>query len=652
MKDAGMEEDWKAGEGTGTPLDQGSRHADGTSAAPDLEFEGNGSITEPSAGDIDHSGLAELEDLVKELEDNPHMADALFRRLMEHPQYDLTDPEDLVAACRANLPQGYVMRGGRLHVVKRKNGAEELVQICSPLMVTCTTADENGENPCREVLFVSPQGRVQKVLVNDIDLTLGSGFIKPLVAKGFYCAHGQQAAVARLIQTFETSAHKIAPTKPGWCAGPVPAFKLTNGEIIGAYPALVATHYASRTFLASYRPAAEKWRDSMAPFMAENHILIVAALLPLASTLLELLGENSFGLHLQGPSSIGKSTAAIVANSAFSTGDLRSVAATANGLEPLFASHNDCLLVLDEMLPRKGLAGDLYKFANGSAKARADSQGGAVAAASWKTILLTTGEITPSEACKEEVQTGTLVRLITTPAGGHKFRMFDSIGAFETAGAFVSAIKSAAKEHAGSFGPAFIEELCRDLPAATRKAKDYLDHAHKRLIARAAGRWSSSQHHRILRSFAQNEAAGLLALDFGLAPWTREDSIAAVEHCAFRALRHFDNPDFFKLMKAHETVAALYMHLEAAEQAFITPDNQADAPADAIGWKDAACAFIKREEFEAWFGGAVEAKAAQKQLAQLGLIIPGDGRHMLRKLPRWTGETGRAVCVDLKLVPF
>lgn len=622
---------------------------EGTTAAPEAKASGSG----PRESLFDEMDMDELNLVERQFSENPARTLEIFAQDLFPHRNDPTDAEDLFDACHDHLPAGFVMRGSLVSLVKEVKGKPtEYIPVCSPIIVTCVTSSEDRKDWSREIVFTTQDGHLQREIVREADLVLGSGFITPLVDAGFYCARGQHGTVAKLIQSFETKVRKTAPTKTGWCAGPVPAYKLPNGEIIGADPAIVAAHFAGRTFAKTHQPDAEKWRDAMKPFIEGNRILTLAAAMPLAGPLLRLIDTNGFGLHLDGKTTVGKSSAAMVAHAVFSKGELRSAEATSNGWEPLAAAHNDGSLVLDELSPRKGLAKDAYGISNGNGKTRANSRGEAVDRVEWKTTLLTTGEITPAEASNEPVQTGQLVRYSSIPVQAHKFRMFDSIGGFASADDFVPAIKPAAKEYAGTLGPAFIEELCRDLPNSTRRAKELVAAEHERLITSAVGRWTSPQHRRILRNFARVQAGGMLAIDFGLAPWTHDGLTEAVQHAAFRALRHFDNPDFFRLLKGDMTVEAFWMHLEECDRRFITQRGNVYASLKAIGWKDDAHAFINRDVFEGWFGGPSEANAALKQFVGHGLMIQGDGRHLLRKLPRWTGETGRAVCVDLKMVPL
>ena len=81
-------------------------------------------------------------------------------------------------------------------------------------------------------------------------------------------------------------------------------------------------------------------------------LFVVAISSAFAAPLLRLADEQSFGLCLAGKTGGGKTTATLAASSIFAVGNidqLLSWNATLAGLEPALRSHNDCLLVVDDL---------------------------------------------------------------------------------------------------------------------------------------------------------------------------------------------------------------------------------------------------------------------------------------------------------------
>lgn len=566
-----------------------------------------------------------------------------------------TSFDDLFEQCEADLPGGYVLLCDRIHErveAKDEGDPPTYNQICSPFVVTCRACDEDGNNWSREIRFLSEWGEIRTALVKETDLVKGSGFIEPLVNAGFLCGRGQVGKVAKLIQGAPATTRKTSLSRPGWHLKSMPAYRLPSGLIIGADPALIAACFVGSTFAGSFREKAKAWRTVVAPEFAGNRILIVSACLPLTGPLLRLVGTDGFALHLDGSSSVGKSTAARLANSVFSTADLHTAESTPNGWEPILALHNDGFLTLDELSLREGMAKDSYSIANGKGKLRAKAGGSASEQANWKLIVLTTGEISPAEATKGDVHKGQLVRHITLPVQGHRQRLFDTIGSHPDAQSFTDHLKAASQILAESLGPAFVEALCGDLENIQIRAQRMLREHHQSLIAFTAPRSNGSMHQRILLNFALIQTAGQLAIEFGLAPWTEKDLVAATRHAALRALRFFDNPDFFKVMKHDLAVESLWMHLEENENCLVTKADAAGSHSDIVGWIDEKYAYITRQQFDAWYGGPVAATEALKHLAGLGYIKTGEGRHLPRKVPGWITQRDRAIFVDRSKVPL
>jgi len=107
----------------------------------------------------------------------------------------------------------------------------------------------------------------------------------------------------------------------------------------------------------------DEWRKHVGLKCIRNSRLVLAVCCAFAGPIFKLVEGESGGVHLRGPSSIGKSTAGYVAGSVVggggSKGFARSWHATMNGLEAMAALHNDAILILDELSqvdPRDAIA--------------------------------------------------------------------------------------------------------------------------------------------------------------------------------------------------------------------------------------------------------------------------------------------------------
>jgi putative DNA primase/helicase len=250
-----------------------------------------------------------------------------------------------------------------------------------------------------------------------------------------------------------------------------------------------------------------------------------------------LLAAEGGGVHLRGASSTGKSTALSLAASTWGPPEyVRTWRATDNALEGIAAQHSDLLLCLDELgeLPARVAGATAYMLANGSGKSRAHRDGSARAAARWRVLFLSTGEIGLGDLIAEaggRARAGQEVRVIDLPAdAGAGLGMFERLPEGMTAGAFADRLRDAAATHYGHAGPAFVARLV----AQHAEARDGLRTARDAIAATLAPADAAGQVRRVAQRFALIAAAGELATDWGLTGWNAGESAHAAAVC-FRA---------------------------------------------------------------------------------------------------------------------
>src|SRR5271166_263531 len=152
----------------------------------------------------------------------------------------------------------------------------------------------------------------------------------------------------------------------------------------------------------------EGWQEHVARYAAGNSRLGLALATAFAAPLLYPTSSESGGFHFRGGSSTGKTTALIVAGSAWGGGGVRGFIrtwrATSNGLEGVAALHCDALLCLDEMGQVDGReAGQIaYMLGNGCGKARANRDGFARPSAEWRSLFLSSGEVGLADKIAED----------------------------------------------------------------------------------------------------------------------------------------------------------------------------------------------------------------------------------------------------------
>jgi putative DNA primase/helicase len=199
---------------------------------------------------------------------------------------------------------------------------------------------------------------------------------------------------------------------------------------------------------------------------------------------------------------------------------MRTWNATANGMESVASLFNDNMLALDEISQcnAKDIGAIVYAIANGEGKQRANRLGSARKNASWRCIVLSTGENTiETEMAKTgaKAKAGQLVRMIDINAN-RKHGAWDNLDShgFHDGGAFSNAIATAADKHYGHAGRLFLHKLTqrgfRDLPATLEQYKRADQFKPKS---------DDGQDVRAAERFALVAMAGELATKYGVVLW-------------------------------------------------------------------------------------------------------------------------------------
>lgn len=227
----------------------------------------------------------------------------------------------------------------------------------------------------------------------------------------------------------------------------------------------------------------------------------------LAAPLLRPLGAPNFAIHVPGESSRGKTSMLTVAASLY--GNPRSAAwlaswnATSTGLETRAETLCDLPQCYDEAGAgdRQIVERSVYTLINGVGRSRATRELTQRATASWRTIVLSTGE---HQIADDSASTGAQVRVIQLPVDG-----FGQLGAVD-----VDRIRDGVCDHYGLLGRTWLAALVglddwgpwRDLYARARAAfRQKVDGDHNTLAGRQAAFWA-------LLSVAESMAAKVIGV--------------------------------------------------------------------------------------------------------------------------------------------
>ena len=242
-----------------------------------------------------------------------------------------------------------------------------------------------------------------------------------------------------------------------------------NGEIVGGGKEGSESVYPINEVYAKgvgSQGTLEDWQENIVSLCAGNSRLIFSLGCGFASVCLNLVGGESGGFNLRGPSSKGKSKCLRVAISIIGSPEYeRTWKATANGLESMCVLHNDSLLALDEMgaSESKEIGQIAYSICGGIEKGRMNRSIAMRETRSWNVLLLSTAEIGLEEHMKEgnkEAKAGQLVRIVDVPAICHsQYGCFENIHGFKDSKVFADTIGDRCKKFYGTAIRDFIQKM-------------------------------------------------------------------------------------------------------------------------------------------------------------------------------------------------
>lgn len=377
----------------------------------------------------------------------------------------------------------------------------------------------------------------------------------------------------------------------------------------------------------------------------------------LGSVLLQPLKVESGAFHFAGPSSKGKTTLLLAAQSVFFRSvreDLLTWDVTDTGLEELAAEHCDMPLCLDEIaqidrdinVAAKKVLDRAFKIASGQSRARSRRFGLSKDSVSWRVILLSTGERGITELVKKGGgvrQLGDQVRLIDIPADvGAGYGIYEKLLRRDMKPAEVSeAIEQTCAKHYGVAAQRFVEFLLNDSKTHLASVREWFD-----AFGELAGVPTHGWERRFAKRFALAYAAAMLGREAGVLPWSAEETRDAIVK-VYRDARAFV-PGYEELIE--EAIGQIGAKLRA-KKGF--RDLRQNAKRIGQPKPEAARAFIKEDSagnpiylvthdrLERWIGDRVSSDQVIRRLLNQGYIQPGSGQNTATAQVLITGVKGR-----------
>ncbi len=255
----------------------------------------------------------------------------------------------------------------------------------------------------------------------------------------------------------------------------------------------------------------EEWSEAMR--MIEGWPVVkLAVFASLAAPLLLPLHAPNMIVELVGPTSRGKTTAMRIAQSCWRSGDfaIQTWNNTVNGFEAKAHVNTDMPLFIDDTKTAieqgKGVnvAKVIYQHVAGRGRGRASRDGGQKATPTWRSLMISTGEVPASALAKAEGAATRVLSIWSNPTGA------TTVGAATR----IEAVESIIGRSFGHAGPKLVQWLCDNRKRWPELRAYYEDVA--KLIRE---RHSSPAASRLAKVIALLEVTALVADYANVVPW-------------------------------------------------------------------------------------------------------------------------------------
>ncbi|MFP5465759.1 MAG: DUF927 domain-containing protein, partial [Gammaproteobacteria bacterium] len=383
----------------------------------------------------------------------------------------------------------------------------------------------------------------------------------------------------------------------------------------------------------------DDWKQHVAALAVGNSRLVLVISAAFAGAVLAILGLEGGGIHLNGASSTGKSTAQVAGASVSGnpTKVVRSWRNTPAGLEGVAVQHNDGTLFLEEIGeadPRQvGL--DAYMLANGQQKQRASPTGAARPTTTWRTLFVSTGELSMAAhmaTAGRRPAAGQELRIVDIAAdAGAGHGLFEELHGHPNARALADALRDAAGRFHGTAGPAWLAWLAERRQKIADSARAALDQFVAAVLADA--RNPSAQAGRVARRFGAIAVAGELATLAGITGWPRGEARRAAQVCFLAWLEAFGHAPAEERALLDGVREFVERHGASRFRDFTAPSHVVHQSAGYYRIDDGRRVYLFHRSGLAEACRGAELRWAVRALMERGWLIPGkDGRptHHLR----------------------
>lgn len=349
-------------------------------------------------------------------------------------------------------------------------------------------------------------------------------------------------AFAKYLLEANPEARVLSVSNPGWYKDVFVLPDKAYGP--NAEKVVLQTSAPAEMDIYSQRDNLAVWQSNVAALCQGNSRLVLAVSAAFVGPVLKLLNIENGGFHFRGNSSTGKTICLKTAASVWGGENyVRRWRATSNALESTALTHNDTVLLLDELSQADPVhAGEAaYMIGNGVGKARANRQGIAAAPVRWRVVFLSTGEISLADHMAtggRRTLAGQEIRMVDIPAdAGAEMGLFENIHGAGSPREFADSLRDNTHKFYGLAGRSFVEALAD--PARQEGILESIKTKMDAFITTNLPDGASGQVSRVLQRFALTAAVGEACIELGILPWPVGEAEWGAKRCfdAFVAAR-------------------------------------------------------------------------------------------------------------------
>jgi putative DNA primase/helicase len=529
-----------------------------------------------------------------------------------------------------------------LSVTILKGKKEITLELAGPFEILGRVRAPNGEGWARWLRWCDDDGGVHTQSISDAELHGDPGALcATLASRGLKISTGlTRSHLFRYLNDASIDSRVTVVSKTGWHQiGDAKVF-VQPDETIGSVKGETVIVQGAAAAPFEKRGSLGEWQNGVGSLVAGHARGVFAVSVAFTGPLLGLLGLEGGGFHFYGQSSRGKSTLVEATASVWGKGAIpgfvRPWRTTANALEGAAAIHSDTLLVLDElgMIDPREAAAAAYQLAAGSGKGRSGRDGSLRTSMSWRTMVISTGEICLSDKLvegRQKARAGQQVRLIDISAdAGAGFGIFDQAGASGDAQLLADSIKKAARSYYGSAGPQLVRHVLADDIDATAVVQMV-----GAFRLKYAPQMADGQVLRVCDRFGLVAAAGELARAFGIVPWEESEAIAAAGRCFKDWL---DCRGGWEAGEVHASISQVRLFIEQHGDArFADLDDPGRTVPNRAGWRRGAGEgrewLIPPETWKAEVCAGFDSRMVARTLASRNMLErASDGFLSVRKI--------------------